>query len=146
MSGLMKSTSLSESANWSFQNTTLTGSYLVRFMNTFDSAMERQRHNHTVLDYNTSSSYPRMLTHLPYEKHAAKVYTRKLFYQVQHEIIHSEMSCFQKNVTSNENVDTLVILERKKSVSTIDPTTIDEDVMDDAYSFDSITNDKEFKV
>ncbi|XP_023745084.1 protein FAR1-RELATED SEQUENCE 3-like [Lactuca sativa] len=40
MFGLMQSKSLSESRNWSFQTTTLTGSYLVMFMMTFESAME----------------------------------------------------------------------------------------------------------
>ncbi|CAI9266787.1 unnamed protein product [Lactuca saligna] len=40
MSGLMRTTSLSESQNWSFQTTTLTGSYLVMFMMTFESVQK----------------------------------------------------------------------------------------------------------
>ena len=40
MSGLMRSTSLSEGQNWSFQNNTFTSSYLLMFMMTFKGVME----------------------------------------------------------------------------------------------------------
>ncbi|CAI9304075.1 unnamed protein product [Lactuca saligna] len=62
MSGLMRTTSLSESQNWSFQTTTLTGSYLVMFMMTFESVMERQRHNQILNDFNTATTFPKFIT------------------------------------------------------------------------------------
>ena len=113
MSGLMQTTSLSESQNWSFQTTTLTGSYLVMFMMTFESVMERQRHNQILNDFNTATTFPKFITRTPYEPHASNVYTRKIFYQVQKEISRSEDNCFQKNVISSNGVDTIIVLEKK---------------------------------
>ncbi|XP_023758862.2 protein FAR1-RELATED SEQUENCE 5-like [Lactuca sativa] len=72
MSGLMRTTSLSESQNWSFQTTTLTGSYLIMLMMTFDSVMERQRHNKILNDFNTATNFPKFITRSPNEPHASK--------------------------------------------------------------------------
>lgn len=114
MSGLMRTTSLSESQNWSFQTTTLTGSYLVMFMMTFESVMERQRHNQILNDFNTSTTFPKFITRSPNEPHASNVYTRKIFYQVQKEISRPEDNCFQKNVISSNDVDTISFGEKKQ--------------------------------
>nr|KAJ0189505.1 hypothetical protein LSAT_V11C800442970 [Lactuca sativa] len=114
MSGLMRTTSLSESQNWSFQTTTLTGSYLIIFMMTFDSVRERQRHNRILNDFNTSTTFPKFINHSPNEAPASKVYTRKIFYQVQKEISRAKDNCFQKNVISSNDIDTIIILEKKK--------------------------------
>ncbi|CAI9300121.1 unnamed protein product [Lactuca saligna] len=73
MSGLMRTTSPSESQNWSFQTTTLTGSYLIMFMMTFDSVMERQIHNQILNDFNTVTAFPKFITCSPNEPHASKV-------------------------------------------------------------------------
>nr|KAJ0194591.1 hypothetical protein LSAT_V11C800433300 [Lactuca sativa] len=74
MSGLMRTTSLSESQNWSFQTTTLTGSYLIIYMMTFDSVMERQRHNQILNDFNTTTTFPKFITCSPNEPHGSKRY------------------------------------------------------------------------
>nr|KAJ0211123.1 hypothetical protein LSAT_V11C400172780 [Lactuca sativa] len=91
MSGLMRTTSLSESQNWSFQTTTLIDSYLIMFMMTFDSVMERQRHNQILNDFNTATTFPKFITRSPNEPNASKV---------QKEISRSKDNCFQKNVNS----------------------------------------------
>nr|KAJ0207423.1 hypothetical protein LSAT_V11C500240890 [Lactuca sativa] len=62
MSGLMITTSLSEGQNWSFQNNTLTDSYLLMFMMTFEGVMECQRRNQVVNDFNTATTVPRFIT------------------------------------------------------------------------------------
>ncbi|XP_023769753.1 protein FAR1-RELATED SEQUENCE 5-like [Lactuca sativa] len=77
MSGLMRATSLSESQNWSFQTTTLTGSYLIMFMMTFDSVMERQRHNQILNDFNTATTFSKFITCSPNEPHASKIFRRQ---------------------------------------------------------------------
>nr|KAJ0205024.1 hypothetical protein LSAT_V11C500252220 [Lactuca sativa] len=84
--GLMRTTSLSEGQNWSFQNTTLTSSYLLMFMMTFEGVMERQRCNQIVNDFNTATTVPRFITSSANEPHASKVYTSKIFYHVEKEI------------------------------------------------------------
>nr|KAJ0218901.1 hypothetical protein LSAT_V11C300111880 [Lactuca sativa] len=80
ISGLMRTTSLSKGQNWSFQNNTLTGSYLLMFMMTFEGVMERKRRNQIVNDFNTATIVPRFITSSPSEPHASKVYTRKILY------------------------------------------------------------------
>nr|KAJ0222474.1 hypothetical protein LSAT_V11C200080810 [Lactuca sativa] len=67
MSGLMRTTSLSEIQNWLFQNNTLSRLYLTN--------LERQRHNQIFNDFKTSNTFPKIIKHLPYEVHASKVYT-----------------------------------------------------------------------
>ena len=114
VSGLMRTTSLSESQDWSFQTTTLTDSYLIMFMTTFESVMERQIHNQILNDLNTATTFPKFITRSPNEPHASNVYMRKIFYQVQKEISRAEDNCFQKNVISSNDVDTIIVLERKK--------------------------------
>nr|KAJ0207255.1 hypothetical protein LSAT_V11C500254150 [Lactuca sativa] len=108
VSGLMRTTSLSESQDWSFQTTTLTGSYLIMFMMTFESVMERQRHNQIINDFNTTTTFPKFITRSPNEPHASNVYTHKIFYQVQKVISRAEDNFFQKNVISSNGVDTII--------------------------------------
>lgn len=146
MCGLMRTTSLSESQNWSFTNSTLTGSYLLNFMAIFDSAMERQRHNQSHADFLTAQTYPKPLTYLTYEPHAARVYTRRIFYQVQEELFESEKTCLIKNLSSAGDIDTFVVLEKKKSISTRTRENVDDKDMVEEYHYNSLTNDSEFKV
>ncbi|GJV70108.1 FAR1-related sequence 5-like protein [Tanacetum coccineum] len=77
--GLMRSTSRSESENSFFSYFTSSGSTPVEFMLCYDSAMERQRYTQEKLDHQSFDSFPALLTPLPIEEHAAKVYTRSLF-------------------------------------------------------------------
>ncbi|XP_052624911.1 protein FAR1-RELATED SEQUENCE 5-like [Lactuca sativa] len=146
--GLMRTTSLSESQNWSFQNTTLYGSYIVNFLMTFDLVMERQRHTQNSSDFTTTTTFPKNITYLPYEPHATKVYTRRIFYQVQEEIFESEKSCFIIKVVTNssDGVDMFDVLERKKSVSTRTKEVVPDQPEEEEYHFDSLVKDKYFKV
>ncbi|XP_052625884.1 protein FAR1-RELATED SEQUENCE 6-like [Lactuca sativa] len=146
MSGLMRTTSLSESQNWSFQTTTLTGSYLVMFMMTFESVMERQRHNQILNDFNITTTFPKFITRTPYEPHASNVYTRKIFYQVQKEISRAEDNCFQKNVISSNGVDTIIVLEKTKNITIRQTNDVDVDDKDEEYNYDCLIRDTEYTV
>nr|KAJ0194302.1 hypothetical protein LSAT_V11C800424540 [Lactuca sativa] len=80
---------------------------------------QRQRHNQFVNDFNTATTLPRFITSSPIEPHASKVYTRKIFYQVQKEISDFNNTCFQMSITSNNGVDTIIVLEKQKNISTM---------------------------
>lgn len=146
MAGLMRTTSLSEAQNWSFTNTTMSGSCLLNFSTTFDTAMERQRHNQCVNDFKTSTTFPKTVTYLPYEPHAAKVYTRRVFYQVQEEIFQSDKACFQMNVVSDSGIDTVTVLEYSKNITTRKKKKVDIDDEVEEYHYDQLLVDTEFKV
>ncbi|KAJ9547566.1 hypothetical protein OSB04_020109 [Centaurea solstitialis] len=69
MSGLMRTTSRSESMN--------------AFFNSFDMAIELQRNTHCEDEVKTKATEPRMVSLRKLEAHAAQVYTRNIFFEVQ---------------------------------------------------------------
>nr|KAJ0194630.1 hypothetical protein LSAT_V11C700361970 [Lactuca sativa] len=124
MSGLMRSTSLSEGQNWSFQNNTFTSSYLLI-------------RNQLVNDFNTATTVPRFITSSPIKPHASKVYTRKKNYQTQKEISDSYNTCFQMSVTSCNGIDTIILLEKQKNISTMKPSSPE-------YHYDCVIKDTQY--
>ncbi|GKC06044.1 FAR1-related sequence 5-like protein, partial [Tanacetum coccineum] len=111
--GLMRTTSRSESENSFFSYFTSSGSTLVKFMLCYESAMERQRHTQEKLDHQSFNSFPALLTLLPIEEHAAKVYTRSLFIRVQKEIVAGSWLCSITCMSSDEGCIVCIIDEEK---------------------------------
>nr|KAJ0214093.1 hypothetical protein LSAT_V11C400212300 [Lactuca sativa] len=134
MSGVMRTTSLSEGQNWSLQIDTLTGFY------------GTQRRNQFVIDFNAAITFPRFITSSLIEPHASKVYTRKIFYQVQKEISDSDNTCFQVSVTSNNGVDTIIVLQNQKNISTMQPSSPAVDDKLEEYHYDCLIEDTQYTV
>ncbi|GJU42010.1 retrovirus-related pol polyprotein from transposon TNT 1-94 [Tanacetum coccineum] len=111
--GLMSTTSRSESENSFFLYFTSSGSTLVKFMLCYEFAMERQRHTQEKLDHQSFGSFPTLLTPLPIEEHAAKVYTRSLFIRVQKEIVARSWLCSITGMSSDEGCTACIINEEK---------------------------------
>ncbi|GKA58296.1 FAR1-related sequence 5-like protein, partial [Tanacetum coccineum] len=109
----MRTTSRSESENSFFTYFTSSSSTLVKFMLCYESAMERQRHMQEKLDHQSFDSFLSLLTPLPIELHAAKVYTHRLFTRVQTEIVVGSWLCLIKAISSDEGCDVYVIDEEK---------------------------------
>lgn len=93
LSGLMRTTSLSESQNFFFQNFLNKNSNLLVFMMKFDAAMDKQRNKQGSNDYNSVISKPSIITRVPFEIQAANHYTLKIFRIVQDEIYDSVWTC-----------------------------------------------------
>ncbi|GKA46933.1 RNA-directed DNA polymerase, eukaryota [Tanacetum coccineum] len=100
--GLMRTTSRSESENSFFSYFLSSGATLVKFMLCYESAMERQRQTQEKLDHQSFDSFPNLLTPLPIEDHASKVYTRSLFIRVQKEIVAGSWLCSITGMSSDE--------------------------------------------
>ncbi|GJR26820.1 FAR1-related sequence 5-like protein [Tanacetum coccineum] len=111
--GLMRTTSRSESENSFFSYFTSSGSTLVKFMLCYESAMERQRHTQEKLDHQSFDSFPTLLTPLPIEDHAAKVYTRNLFIRVQKKIVAGSWLCSIMGMSSDEGCTVCITDEEK---------------------------------
>ncbi|GJZ59560.1 FAR1 DNA binding domain, zinc finger, SWIM-type, MULE transposase domain containing protein [Tanacetum coccineum] len=77
------------------------------------SAMERQRHTQEKLDHQWFDSFPALLTPLPIEQHATKVYTRSLFIRVQKEIVAGSWLCSITCMSSDEGCTVCIIDEEK---------------------------------
>ncbi|GKA30592.1 FAR1 DNA binding domain, zinc finger, SWIM-type, MULE transposase domain containing protein [Tanacetum coccineum] len=111
--GLMRTTSRSESENSFFSYFTSSGSTLVKFMQCYESAMERQRYTQEKLDHQSFDSLPTLLTPLPFKDHTAKVYTPSLFIRVQKEIVAGSWLCSITGISSNEGCIVCIIEEEK---------------------------------
>ncbi|XP_035840368.1 protein FAR1-RELATED SEQUENCE 5-like [Helianthus annuus] len=86
MSGLMRTTSRSESENHFFCQVANSQLTLVEFMNHFDGAMDVQRFNHRKNDHISRYTEPADWSQTTLEKDAAKIYTRSIFFYQQLEI------------------------------------------------------------
>ncbi|KAL3618588.1 hypothetical protein CASFOL_037670 [Castilleja foliolosa] len=93
LSGLLRTTSASESVN-SFVDKFLNPcSNLVEFFMQYDLALEAQRHAHDELNSETKISIPTMKTPLPIKRHVMGLYTKRIFLEVQDEIAAACFTC-----------------------------------------------------
>nr|KAJ0207731.1 hypothetical protein LSAT_V11C500268080 [Lactuca sativa] len=132
MSGLMRTTSLSEGQIWSFQNNTLTGSYLLMVLWN-DKGVIKLSTTLNLLQHFLDSS------HLVQLKHMLQRFTLK-------EISDSDNICFQMSVTSNNCVDTIIVLEKQKNITTMQPSSPAVDDKVDEYHYDRLTQDTQYIV
>lgn len=123
--GLMRTTSRSESENSFFNYFLSSRATLVKFMLSYESAMDRQRYLQEQLDHQSFDSFPTLLTPLPIEKHAAGVYTRNIFNRVQKEIVAGSWLCSVNGMSSKEGV--FVILIEEEVSQKVVPEVIDKE-------------------
>ncbi|KAH6787518.1 hypothetical protein C2S52_007070 [Perilla frutescens var. hirtella] len=102
MGGLFRTTSPSESENSVFRAHMNKGSNLLEFLMYFDSALDSQRHSQSKLNNEDLSCCYVFKTMLQIEKHAASVYTRHIFKEVQQDIESACYKCHLKNITDGE--------------------------------------------
>ncbi|XP_035832856.1 protein FAR1-RELATED SEQUENCE 5-like [Helianthus annuus] len=79
MSGLMRTTSRSESENQFFGSVSNSQLTLVEFFTHFDTAIEAQRYNHRKNDHDARNTECDNLPDSPLEVHAHKLYTKAIF-------------------------------------------------------------------
>ncbi|KAK9071755.1 hypothetical protein SSX86_008184 [Deinandra increscens subsp. villosa] len=85
-SGLMRTTSRSESENNFFGQLCNSRSTLVEFLSHYELALESQRHTHRKNDHETRFTNPELKTIWWIESEAAKIYTRTTFLDAQIEM------------------------------------------------------------
>ena len=132
LSGLMRTTSRSESLNYAFSHFLHYKSNLVKFMMSFDSAMEKQRHHQSLLDYQSTTTTPKLRTPLPIERHALEIYTRKVFLDIQKELYNSSFFCIQESVVIEDESEVYMLRDKKKKNKVNEKANEDED-SDDFY-------------
>ncbi|XP_076953763.1 protein FAR1-RELATED SEQUENCE 5-like [Bidens hawaiensis] len=86
LSGLMRTTSRSESENHFFGKATNSQLTLVDFFNHFDFCMEIQRYNGRRCDHDSRYTYPQLETRSYLEREAVRIYTRAIFNDLQDEM------------------------------------------------------------
>ena len=148
LSGLMRTTSRSESQNSAFHCNTHYGSTLVHFMISFEAAMEKQRFTQANADFRTNDKTPRMVTPFEIEKNASMFYTRRVFRQVQYEMYMSMVACTQFSLTSCDDVDHCLVKEfRHDGSSTSRDYSLEQQfVDDDEEQWDVLLKESVYKV
>lgn len=86
MSGLVRTTSISECENNFYKRYTRSRSNLLEFLMNFDHALDAQRNSNAHMNYLDKTMIPRLATKLGFEKHASMIYSSKIFRDVQFEI------------------------------------------------------------
>ncbi|KAJ9565600.1 hypothetical protein OSB04_001566 [Centaurea solstitialis] len=118
MSGLMRTTSRSESSHAYFRLFASFKNDLVRFLRAYDSSMEKQRNKHACLEFATRNTFPRRFSPLGIERHASKVYTRIVFFDVQKEIRKAIYFCGLDFMSQEGDLKTYNVAHKKKNLMT----------------------------
>ncbi|GJT54829.1 FAR1-related sequence 5-like protein isoform X1 [Tanacetum coccineum] len=119
MSGLMRTTSWSESENHFFGQLTSTTLTLVEFVSHFDTAMDIQRYTHRTNQHKTRYTTPELLTDYVLEKEAREIYTRTIFYDIQEEICASITDCMSMSLMTIDGTHKFCIKEIGPEVSSL---------------------------
>lgn len=121
MSGLMRTSSRSESENHMFQQLMSSSSTLIEFYTHFDTAMQNQRWIQSENDQKSLYTIPDLITENGLELHAAKLFTRNVFLGIQEEMIASSKHCMCFNVDDcSDGFTTYSIVDTSAKISTID--------------------------
>lgn len=116
---LMKTTSRCESSNALFKLKASGANTLVDFLICFDSTIEGQRYKQRQLEFATMTTNPSLRTLLPIEKHAAEVFTRTIFEEVQKEIYKSVWWCSVATCHLVDDVKSYVVSHSKYGVGLV---------------------------
>lgn len=109
MGGLLRTTSRSESENNFFTTNTNPFLTLVEFYMRYESCMEAQRYNQAKKDNDSEHKIPEFKTPKDIEKHAAAVYTIKMFYSFQIEMEAASVTCGLHSLKAENGIDTYTV-------------------------------------
>ena len=136
LSALMRTTSRSECQNFVFTKYLHPESNFLDFMSSFENAMEKQRHNQSLCDHQSSTTSPKYMTSLAIERFAADVYTRAIFFLVQKEIYNSVYACFHLSFNLENDVEIYLVKEKKKNTwKEVFEKELEKEVVDDEDAF-----------
>ncbi|XP_042026561.1 protein FAR1-RELATED SEQUENCE 5-like [Salvia splendens] len=115
MGSLLKKTSFSESENSFFKRYTNPHFNLADFVMHYNSALDAQRNITERLDFSDASKVPILSTELLFEKHAAAMYTDRIFQQVQDEIAEAHRRCRMSHFELEDNTEIYTIMDSHRN-------------------------------
>ncbi|XP_057773651.1 protein FAR1-RELATED SEQUENCE 5-like isoform X1 [Salvia miltiorrhiza] len=119
MSGLFRTTSMSESENSFFRKYLNRNSNLASFYIHYESAMQAQRHSYKQLCMTDQTTTPKLKTHTHIEQHASRTYTTKIFLDVQIEISEAFNRCRIKSMDTAHEDHMYAVDDRSNGVSNV---------------------------
>nr|XP_043619682.1 protein FAR1-RELATED SEQUENCE 5-like [Erigeron canadensis] len=87
---------------------------LVEFLSHFETAMDVQRYNQSKHDHESRYTTPDFKTELLMEKHAAHIFTRTIFFDIQDEMHRALMHCHSYNVKDVDDFKMVEVHETKE--------------------------------
>ncbi|XP_042009722.1 protein FAR1-RELATED SEQUENCE 4-like [Salvia splendens] len=111
MGSLLKTTSFSESENSFFKRYTKPHFNLADFVMHYNNALDAQRNISERLDFSDATKVPILSTELLFEKHAADMYTDRIFQQVQDEIVEAHRRCRMTHFEMEDNTEIYTITD-----------------------------------
>jgi hypothetical protein len=114
LSGILRTTSRSESANSFFKRFIHRKLSLVEFWLRFDTALECQRQEELKEDHVSLHTTPQWITPWPMEKQGSILYTRNVFKRFQTEVIAARDRCSVVSITPFESIKMVFINDESK--------------------------------
>ncbi|XP_042016254.1 protein FAR1-RELATED SEQUENCE 5-like [Salvia splendens] len=115
MGSLLKTTSFSESENSFFKRYTKPHFNLADFVMHYNSALDAQRNISERLDFSDATKVPILSTEFLFEKHAADMYTDRIFQQVQDEIVEAHRRCRMTHFEMEDNTEIYTITDSHRN-------------------------------
>ncbi|XP_076950954.1 protein FAR1-RELATED SEQUENCE 5-like [Bidens hawaiensis] len=97
--------------------------------------VDKQRKTQLELDIKTSTTTPKMPEKLPLEIHASKIYTRKIFLEVQKEIYRGMRQCYITSSSELDDIKKFNIAHTNKRFKVVNSYVVDFDAHDTTVSF-----------
>ncbi|XP_071688304.1 protein FAR1-RELATED SEQUENCE 5-like [Rutidosis leptorrhynchoides] len=112
MSGLICTSSRSESENHMFQQLMSNSSTLVEFISFFETAMQIQRQVQSTKNPESRYVIPKVVIDYEIEQHAVQLYTRKFFGEVQGQIKAASRYCMNYKVDRKNGFTEYTVMDR----------------------------------
>ncbi|KAL8129394.1 hypothetical protein V2J09_018549 [Rumex salicifolius] len=136
--GLLRTTTVSESANNFYGNFTDSGACYA-----LDIGLDTQRHKHAKLKYESSTMLPDLTTPWSMERHASEVYTLSTFSVVKEQIIEACTSCCMVNMSDENGIKTYGVRDDyAECVAIEEREALMNQLISDIYSYVGLWEDK----
>ncbi|WVZ70861.1 hypothetical protein U9M48_019495 [Paspalum notatum var. saurae] len=119
LSGLLRTTSRSESANSYFSRFIGFKHALVEFWLRFGTALEDQQHKELEADNVTLHTTPILKTSWGMEKHGSEVFTHEVFAEFQQELLAAREYCIFESMQQDEELKTMRVANNSKKVRVV---------------------------
>ena len=116
LSGLLRTTSRSESANSYFSRFIGFKHALVEFWLRFDTALEDQRHKELEADNVTLHTTPILKTSWGMEKHGSELFTHEVFEEFQQELLAAREYCVFESMQKDGDLKIMRVADNSKKV------------------------------
>jgi hypothetical protein len=109
LSGILRTTSQSESANFFFNRFIHQKLSFVEFWLRFDTTLECQREEELKADNASLHSDPKLLTPWPMEKQCGVIYTHEVFHKFQKQVVVARDHCIIQRISESEDMKIVTI-------------------------------------